>query len=314
MRFPSAPPHAMPAPHAAAFDGTRVHEHDKRCDHRRHDQCNERRARVMELRGRERLMHEIDRREGNSDANEKRTTQSHVAKHDTQLKPVRCRTEDLPMGQRRYPECVTREGKPRLRSLEDVVALPRRSPLTAELKRALTAASTLHGLRSDLSPVPVVATATITEAGAYRFRLRDPIDLRVSRVGGRSALGFLHELGHLLDHQIFYDRKTRSWASAVHPAFAPWRDAAALLDKRALPGGYSRQRYFQSVHEVWARSYAQTVLLRSEDCALNRRLEKLQAEDDAHIWPADQFAPVAIEVELVFERLGLRQLSLPLAA
>jgi hypothetical protein len=218
------------------------------------------------------------------------------------------------MGQRRYPECVAREGKPRLRSLEEVVALPRRSPLTAELRRALAAASTLHGLRSDLSPVPVVATATITEAGAYRFRLRDPIDLRVSRVGGRSALGFLHELGHLLDHQIFYDRKTRSWASAVHPAFAPWRDAAVLLEKRALPGGYSRQRYFQSVHEVWARSYAQTVLLRSEDRALNRRLEKLQAEDDAHVWPADQFAPVAIEVELVFERLGLRQLSLPLAA
>ena len=51
-----------------------------------------------------------------------------------------------------------------------------------------------------------------------------------------------------------------------------------------------------------------------DDRTLNRRLEKLQAEDDAHVWPADQFAPVAIEGELVFERLGLRQLSLPLAA
>jgi hypothetical protein len=47
---------------------------------------------------------------------------------------------------------------------------------------------------------------------------------------------------------------------------------------------------------------------------LNRRLEKLQAEDDAHVWPVEQFAAVAFEVELVFERLGLRQLSLPLAA
>ena len=81
-----------------------------------------------------------------------------------------------------------------------------------------------------------------------------------------------------------------------------------------LPGGYSRQRYFQSVHELWARSYAQTVMLRSEDGGLMRRLEKLQSEDDAHVWQPQQFAPVAIEVELVFERLGLRQLSLPLAA
>jgi hypothetical protein len=68
------------------------------------------------------------------------------------------------------------------------------------------------------------------------------------------------------------------------------------------------------VHELWARSYAQTVLLRSGDRTLIRRLEKLQAEGDAHVWPAGQFEPAAIEVELVFERLGLRQLSLPLAA
>jgi hypothetical protein len=172
----------------------------------------------------------------------------------------------------------------------------------------------LHGLRSDLEPVPVRPTATISEAGAYRFRKRDPIDLRVSRVGGRTTLGFLHELGHLLDHQIYYDRKSRSWASAVHAAFAPWRATAERLERRTLPGGAGRQRYFQSVHEVWARSYAQTVLLRSEDRTLLRRLEKLQADDDAHVWPAEQFEPVAIEVELVFERLGLRQLSLPLAA
>lgn len=218
------------------------------------------------------------------------------------------------MGQRRYPDCVAREGKLRLRALEEVVALPRRSSLTAELERALAAASQLHGLRSDLAPVPVRATATISEAGAYRFRKKDPIDLRVSRVGGRSVLGFLHELGHLVDHQVYYDRRTRTWASEAHPAFDAWRAAAAQLAKRSLPGGYARQRYFQSVHELWARSYAQTVLLRSEDRVLQDTLEKLQADDDAHVWTAEQFVPVALEVELVFERLGLRQLRLPLAA
>jgi hypothetical protein len=183
-----------------------------------------------------------------------------------------------------------------------------------ELHRALAAASRLHGLRSDLEPVPVRPTSTISEAGAYRFRKKDPIDVRVSRLGGRATLGFLHELGHLLDHQIYYDRKTRAWASEVHSAFAVWRAGADSLEVRTLPGGYSRQRYFQSVHEVWARCYAQTVLLRSGDPALERRLEKLQTEDDAHIWPAEQFAGVAVEVERVFEQLGLTQLSLPLAA
>ena len=201
-----------------------------------------------------------------------------------------------------------------MRALEDVVALPRRSPLVAELERALAAAARLHGLLSDLEPVPVRPTATITEAGAYRFRRRDPIDLRVSRVGGRVALGFLHELGHLLDHQVYYDRKTRSWASAVHAAFASWRATAGTLERRPLPGGRGRQRYFQSTHEVWARCYAQTVLLRSDDALLQSQLLKLQADDDAHVWSAEQFDPVATEVEHVFGRLGLTQLALPLAA
>jgi hypothetical protein len=198
--------------------------------------------------------------------------------------------------------------------LEDVIALPRRSPLVTELERALTAASGLHGMLSDLTAVPVRATATITEAGAYRFRKRDPIDVRVSRLGGRVALGFLHELGHLLDHQVFYDRKSRTWASAAHLAFAQWRSAATQLERRPLPGGRHRQRYFQSTHEVWARCYAQTVLFRSGDPVLLNQLTKLQSDDDPHVWPREQFEQVATEVERVFERLGLTQLSLPLAA
>jgi hypothetical protein len=167
---------------------------------------------------------------------------------------------------------------------------------------------------SDLEPVPVRPTATTSEAGAYRFRMKDPIDVRVSRVGGRVALGFLHELGHLLDHQVFYDRKSRTWASAVHIAFASWRTAAACLERRPLPGGRHRQRYFNATHEVWARSYAQTVLLRSGDAVLAGQLAKLQADDDPHVWPAEQFDAVAVEVERVFARLGLTQLTLPLAA
>jgi hypothetical protein len=32
------------------------------------------------------------------------------------------------------------------------------------------------------------------------------------------------------------------------------------------------------------------------------------------VWPADVFEPVALHVELVFQRLGLTQLELPIAA
>jgi hypothetical protein len=215
---------------------------------------------------------------------------------------------------RRYPQCVARAGKSRLRPLEDILALPRRSPIASELARALAAASSLHGLRSDLAPVPVRPTATTSEAGAYRFRKREPIDLRVSARSGRVSLGFLHELGHFVDHQLGYDPRNRVWASAIHPAFGPWRVAAAALAGRPFPGGRTRQRYFESAHEVWARSYAQTVLLRSGDAGLMAELATLQEADDPFVWPLDVFEMVALEVERSFERLGLTQLALPLAA
>ena len=167
---------------------------------------------------------------------------------------------------------------------------------------------------SDLAAVPVRATSTTSEAGAYRFRKRDPIDIRVSARSGRVAIGFLHELGHLVDHQLGYDPRNRIWASAIRPAFADWRAAAATLAGRPFPGGRSRRRYFESAHEVWARCYAQTAVLRSRDQGLVEQMETLQRADDPFVWPADAFEPVAVEVERVFEHLGLTQLALPLAA
>ena len=56
------------------------------------------------------------------------------------------------------------------------------------------------------------------------------------------------------------------------------------------------------------------VLVRSDDSRLLGQLEALLRADDPFVWPADEFEPVALEVERVFERLGLTQLALPLAA
>jgi hypothetical protein len=215
---------------------------------------------------------------------------------------------------RRYPECVPRWGRARVRPLDEMLSLPRRSPLHGELSHALAAASRLHMLKSDLVRVPVRVTSTTSEAGAYRYRRSNPIDIRVSSLSGHAATGFLHELAHFVDHQVHYDRKSRVWASSVHPAFAEWRAAAARLKGRPFPGGSHRQRYFQSAQEVWARSYAQTVMLRSGDPLLLGQLAHLQEVDEPHVWPTDVFEPVALQVELVFERLGLTQLELPIAA
>ena len=174
----------------------------------------------------------------------------------------------------------------RPRSLSELVRLPRRSPLYPELVRALRAADALHVLRSDLDPVPVRPTATTSQAGCYRLRQADPIDVRVSRRHGRVPLSFLHELGHLVDHQ-------HGWG--LGPAL---RAALPSIPSRAPAGiGRSRRRYFDSPREVWARAYAQTALTRTDDPWLQEHLAALLARDDEFVWQPDDFAPVAAALE-----------------
>ena len=209
---------------------------------------------------------------------------------------------------------VTRSGEPRLRRLIDLVGLPRRSPLYPELARALAAADAFHLLHSDLDPVPVRSTSTTSQSGCYRLRKEDPVDLRVSRRHGRIPLSFLHELGHLVDHQLG-PQLGNGWASGRHEAFADWRAAAASLPSRA-PAGSSRgrRRYFDSAKEVWARGYAQATLMRSEDAVLQSHLTGLLEADDAFVWPLSDFAPVAREIERLFDSLGLLRGSVAVAA
>jgi hypothetical protein len=209
---------------------------------------------------------------------------------------------------------VTRSGEPRLRRLTDLVALPRRSPLYPELARALAAADAFHLLHSDLDPVPVRPTSTTSQSGCYRLRKEDPIDLRVSRRHGRIPLSFLHELGHLVDHQLG-PQLGAAWASGRHEAFADWRAAAADLPSRA-PAGSSRgrRRYFNSAKEIWARSYAQVTLMRSNDPLLEGHLTRLLEADDAVVWPISDFVPVAWEIERLFDSLGLLRDGVAVAA
>ncbi len=200
------------------------------------------------------------------------------------------------------PPSVLRSGEPRLRRLAELVALPRRSPLYPQLARALAGAEALHGLTTDLHPVPVRPTATTRQSGCYRMRDGDPIDLRVSRRHDRVPLSFLHELGHLLDHQLV--PQPRRFASPSHAAFRRWRSAVRELDSRA-PSQASRthRRYFDSYRELWARSYAQTVLATSADDALREHLRSVQRAGDVFVWPEREFDPVAVEVLGVLERL-----------
>ena len=209
---------------------------------------------------------------------------------------------------------MTRSGEPRLRPLPELLRLPRRSPLYPELARALAAADALHLLHSDLEPVPVRPTSTTSQAGCYRLREGDPVDLRVSRRHGRVALSFLHELGHFVDHQLGCGARPVLGLRPPRGVRRLARRGAELPSRAPAGSGRSRRRYFDSAKEVWARSYAQTVLTRSRDPWLQGHLLGLLDSDDMFVWPAAEFAPLADELERVLERLGLLRAELAVAA
>ena len=188
-----------------------------------------------------------------------------------------------------------------------MLALPRRSPLHPELARALAAADALHVLETDLTPVPVRPTAARVRSGCYRSREGDPIDVRISAQAGSIPLSFLHELGHLVDHQLHPE--ARRFASTGHPALRRWRAVIRGLPSRApRHAGPSHRRYFDSFKELWARSYAQTVLRLAPDPRLRDHLAELQRAGDPCVWAEDAFAPVAAEVADALARLGILRL------
>jgi hypothetical protein len=157
-------------------------------------------------------------------------------------------------------------------------------------------------------------TSTTSQSGCYRLRKENPVDLRVSRRHGRIPLSFLHELGHLVDHQLGRELGN-AWASGRHEAFADWRAAAAALPSRTPAGSSrSRRRYFDSAKEVWARSYAQAALLRTDDPSLRLHLAGLIESDDVFVWRTADFAPVALEIERVLDSLGLLRRGVAVAA
>jgi hypothetical protein len=55
-------------------------------------------------------------------------------------------------------------------------------------------------------------------------------------------------------------------------------------------------------------------LMRSDDPVLERHLTGLLEADDAFVWPLSDFAPVAREIERLFDSLGLLRSTVAVAA
>lgn len=193
----------------------------------------------------------------------------------------------------------------------------------AEINRAIGVIESVHRLDTH-APARVVLDPSLSPDTPAFY---DPATVEIHVLPGmaNAASTFIHEVGHYLSHQGIGDPRLMAARSAdLHG----WLDAVAntpqlqqlILLTRVqevpvmLPNG---QRglvpvdhvwldYMLEAEEVWARSYAQWIALRSGDARLAADLAHRSGGIYPEQWLAADFEPVAAAIDELMRRLGWR--------
>ncbi len=174
-----------------------------------------------------------------------------------------------------------------------------------EVKAAIETIDRVHR-DGELPTVPITGRAGTGNLGVYTYTYGGkPVSIGINAKGGWPGLTTLHEIGHLLDHQVLGARG--EFASAAAPAMSAFREAVlrsqAVAQIRAM--GPAQQRYFLSAHELWARSYAQYVTTRSGNPGLKAQLDTIrQGNQPWRQWSDEDFAQIADAIDGIFRAKG----------
>jgi SPP1 gp7 family putative phage head morphogenesis protein len=209
---------------------------------------------------------------------------------------------------------------PRGPAVGDSLVLPPGSgAVPKSLRETRAIIDALHG-DGNLPSIPVATSATKTKHGLYRFaRMSDnAVGIEVSRFSDHSHLTFAHEIGHFLDHKGWGGRgfsagseaAAEAWRKVV-AASSEVRQLADLRTKGTYAGVRKWARYATSWEELWARSYAQWVAVRSGDKTMLQELTKIKTESTLEAyrlsqWGAAEFEPIAKAIDDLFALLGWR--------
>jgi len=204
---------------------------------------------------------------------------------------------------------------------------------SATVTDGLAAIAAVHG-DGDLPRIPVRMVSGVVFAAAYRVSAdEEPVEVAVNIAGSRQAWSLVHEFGRFIDHQTLGERG--AFASHRHGDLDEWRvavdasRAVRILQGILIEGGLTivedglERRipvdagFFEiqlSYPEMWARSYAQFIALRSGDPTLTAQLLgllRLSSEGgDAPYtlqWESADFAPILETIDQLFKRKGWRR-------
>lgn len=200
--------------------------------------------------------------------------------------------------------------------------------MSTELDDVLRAIDRVHG-DGVLPPIPLTQVASLAGEGFYQFdgETGEPVRILIHALGKHRRLAAVHAIGHFLDHHGIGPTKimVSNWSLVL----LPWREAIRatrsfqrLTALKAARVELARSRsadplitaelaylhYLLRYTELWARSYAQFIAVRSGEPMLVADLDARRASESGiadHLqWDDDDFVPVAAEFETVFRGLG----------
>lgn len=175
-----------------------------------------------------------------------------------------------------------------------------------DVKRAIEAIDAVHR-DGDLPPVPITGRTGRKNLGEYQYTYGGrAVRIGVNSKGTWPGLTTVHEIGHLLDHQVL--GRAGQFASNTDPLLQAFRDAVNSSQAiAAIRTNLTRaqQSYLLAGHELWARAYAQYVTTRSGNPALKAQLDRVRTSDVPwKQWSDDDFAPIAAAIDNLFRAKG----------
>jgi len=192
------------------------------------------------------------------------------------------------------------------------------SSFARQFRHVVSVVDQLHKF-PKLPTIPLLLTKSRREGGGYMYRVRPPIPLsiNISVHADSPPITLLHEIGHLLDHLALNPVK-EGFGSEHDPLFDPLRNFWAANKKirrltKTIAGGMksnpkmrSLLRYQLRVDEIWARTYLQWVVAKSDDLLLRVCLDQVVANSAEIYWDAAEIAGIIPLVDHLFSEAGLR--------
>lgn len=207
-----------------------------------------------------------------------------------------------------------------------------RGPHDRPLRDALAAVEAVHA-DGSLPRIPIRWLALSRPLrGHFRHRLGGPpLDIGVHPAAPDAALTAVHEIGHFLDYSglgeagefgSVADDPLGPWRAAVRQSAAAqrlgqlWRFTQGRAQGTPSAGDVVKyaveQRYIEYLlqnEELWARSYAQFIAVKSGHPALREQLDRRRQRPERRLyyggqWDDDDFLPIQAEIEAAFRKKG----------